>query len=871
MDWETYSEAGYVYHAGDQKWRSILKGKNGLEAVGMAVYAQHPTTEVLCLTYHLPDCYHKHHWKPGDLPPYDLWEWHANGGEIEAHNSGFEFYIWYFVMYARYGWPLPNQKQFRCSMAKARAYSLPGGLDKIGEILKLPPELQKDKAGKALLNKVSIPRSPTKANPELRLYPHTAPELFTEFYGYNDQDVCAEMAVSDLIPDLTPDELDLWLLDQRINLRGVCIDRTALDACISIIEQATIKYQAELQAITEGQVQTVSEVQKMTKWLAEHGTHMYSMEAEDVEQALERTDLPPACRRVLEIRSVLASASVKKVFAISRQLGFDDRLRELFSYCGAPHTGRFAGRGPQPQNLYKGGPDVRRCGGETVDIYADIPCNTLYWKGLNACPMCGTAEQFSEPAEWGVDALDLALEHITTRNLEYVESMWGDPFNVVAGCLRGLFVAAPGADLIASDFSAIEAVVLAVLAGEQWRVDVFRTHGKIYETTLAMITGIPFQEILDFKKRTGKHHPLRTQLGKVPELACFGSDTSVLTDSGWKRIANISTNDKLFDGCEFVAHGGVISRGIREVIIFGGMAVTPDHKFYIGNDEWATAADLKSDVGPLHRALVACPAIAEAPFNSLNESKELIYFFPTGHSHTQVFDVINCGPLNRFTVLTDYGPLIAHNSGFQGSVGAWKQFGADEYMNDEEILANVRKWRAASPMIVKFWYSIEDAARMAIQNPGQAFQYRGIVYEVANDILHCLLPSGRILYYWNPELIPDTLPSGRQVLKITYMGMNSDYKKGPKDWIQLDTYGGKLTENIVQAVARDILAYSMKNVDAAGYAIVMHVHDEIVSEILQGTGSIEEFERIMSTLPPWAADWPLKVGGGWRGRRYRKD
>lgn len=718
-----------MYYPTEQKWRSILKSKNGLEAVGMAVYAQHSTTEILCLAYHLPDGLGSRRWKPGDAPPYDLWEWHNNGGEIEAHNSGFEFYIWYFVLYARHGWPLPRQEQFRCSMAKARAYSLPGGLDKICEILHLPEALKKNRNGKLLINKLSIPRAPTKTNPALRLYPHTAAELFQQFYDYNEQDINAEMAVSELIPDLTPDELELWLLDQRINLRGVYIDRPALDACISIIEQAAVKYQAELQAITGGFVQTASEVAKITKWLAKNGTYVHSMEAEEVELTLARDDLPPACRRVLEIRAVLASASVKKVFAISRQLGFDNRLRELFAYCGADRTGRWAGRGPQPQNLYKGGPDVCRCDGEVFAGSVGAPCNALYWKKLNHCPVCGTQQHFSDPDEWGVDGIELALEHIATRNLDYVELMWGDPFNVVAGCLRGLFVAAPGADLIASDFSAIEAVVLAVLAGEEWRLEVFRTHGKIYETTLAMITGIPLAELLEFKKKTGKHHPLRNQFGKIPELA----------------------------------------------------------------------------------------------------------------------------------------------SGFQGSVGAWKQFGADEYMNDDEILANVRKWRAASPMIVKFWYQIEDAARMAIQNPGQAFRYRDIIYQVANDILHCLLPSGRILYYWHPELHPDTLPSGKQVLKITYMGMNSDYKKGPKGWMRLDTYGGKLTENIVQGVARDILAYSMKNVEAAGYAIVMHVHDEIVSEILHGTGSVQDFEKIMSKLPPWALGWPLKVGGGWRGQRYRKD
>lgn len=103
------------------------------------------------------------------------------------------------------------------------------------------------------------------------------------------------------------------------------------------------------------------------------------------------------------------------------------------------------------------------------------------------------------------------------------------------------------------------------------------------------------------------------------------------------------------------------------------------------------------------------------------------------------------------------------------------------------------------------------------------------------------------------------------------MGWNTDYKKGPTGWLRLETYGGKLCENVVQATARDILTHAMVNVERAGYAVVLHIHDEIVSEVLAGTGSIEEFERIMATLPDWCSDWPIKAAGGWRGSRYRKD
>ena len=103
------------------------------------------------------------------------------------------------------------------------------------------------------------------------------------------------------------------------------------------------------------------------------------------------------------------------------------------------------------------------------------------------------------------------------------------------------------------------------------------------------------------------------------------------------------------------------------------------------------------------------------------------------------------------------------------------------------------------------------------------------------------------------------------------MCWNTDPKKGPRGWIRVDTYGGKLVENLVQATARDILTHAMVNLEDAGYPIVLHVHDEIVSEVLKNFGSIEEFEKIMGTMPLWADGWPIRAAGGWRGKRYRKD
>lgn len=753
LDFETYSEAGYYFDEKAKKWKSITKSPpHGLGAVGAAVYAEHPSTEVLSLAYNLKDGVGPRLWLPGMPPPEDLFAHIVAGGLLEAWNSAFEWHIWHNVCRGRMGWPELPFEQLRDAMAKARAFSLPGALGKAADVLQVAD--QKIADGGRLLNKFSKPRNPTKNDDRRRNHPYDPDhaEDAGKLYDYNLGDIKAESAVSAVIPDLSPSELELWLLDQRINFRGVSIDRDALANCKAIIEQAYEKYTAELQALTGGVVKGASEIQKLSGWLGGQGVRMDSLDADsvdnklrkfklfdgiqktgeipedahpvDVEVALELGQLPnaQAVRRVLEIRSSLGAASVKKLFAIDRRVSKDGRLRDLFAFCGADRTGRFAGRGPQPQNLPNSGPKVLRC--DPVS-----GCGRHYGPHLDACPWCSAPGWASESAEWGIEAVEDALAVIKYGLLQHVETVFGDAVAAVSGCLRGLFSAAPGHDLICSDYSAIEAVVLAALAGEEWRLEVFRTHGEIYEMSAAKITGIPFEEFKRHKEETGDHHPMRKKVGKVAELA----------------------------------------------------------------------------------------------------------------------------------------------SGYQGGYGAWLAFGADKHLEEQEIRDAIKAWRNESPSIVKFWYGLEDAAVAAVQNPGQCYQFRGLTFGVKDDVLYCQLLSGRKLCYHAPRLHPDVTPWGKQVLKLTYMGWNTDYKKGPTGWLRLDTYGGKLCENVVQATARDILTHALVNVEKAGYSVVLHIHDEIVSEVPEGTGDVDEFERIMATLPAWCADWPIKAAGGWRGKRYRKD
>lgn len=732
FDFETYSEAGYIIHPSGKVESAVEGKKGGLPLVGTPVYAMHPSTEILSLAYDLKDGKGRRLWVPGAPFPTDLLEYIASGGIIEAWNITFEFWIWNAVAVRLYGWPELRLEQCRCAMAKARRFSLPGKLEEaLVDALKLQG---KDPAGTALIKKLTRPQSTTKERKEHRWYPHTAWPDFQNFYHYNLEDIRAEDSASMRTPDLTPLELAIWQTDQRINLRGVQVDTEALYAAIRILDQTEEKYTRELVHITQGRITSVSEVEKIGDWLAAHGVEAADITKGTVADLLAPGNLlPDNARRVLEIREMLGSANVKKLRTLALRVDQFGRLRDQYTYCGADRTGRWSAGGVQLQNITAKGPAAVVCN----------TCKTISGVTHGTCPVCLSREVAQVP-EWGISCVEQAVKDLKTLDFDTFEKRWPDVIQTLCGCLRGLFTAKPGHDLIACDFSAIEAVVAAALSGCEWRLEVFRTHGKIYEMSVAKIKCKTLQEYEEYKKVNKRHHPDRA-LGKVAELA----------------------------------------------------------------------------------------------------------------------------------------------SGFGGWIAAWIQFGAD--MPEKEIKDSILAWRAASPEIEHMWggqylwcgpgkwdyrpqlFGLEGAAIAAIQHPGQRCSYRDISYIVINDVLLCRLPSGRHLYYHRPRLVPvaDKLKRGPS-LSITFEGYNSNSQKGPVGWRRQETYGGRLFENVVQGVARDLEAEAMLRVEPAGYPIVMHTHDELCAEVPEGFGSVEEMSALMSTPPAWAKGWPIKAAG-WRHKRYQKD
>ena len=205
--------------------------------------------------------------------------------------------------------------------------------------------------------------------------------------------------------------------------------------------------------------------------------------------------------------------------------------------------------------------------------------------------------------------------------------------------------------------------------------------------------------------------------------------------------------------------------------------------------------------------------------------------------------------------------------GYQGSVGAFRamavNFGFD--LPDAEIKGIVDSWRESRPATVTLWRELENACFQAVKNPGNIYTYRGLKFAIRRNSLAMKLPSGRCLWYVEPRIELKDMPWGDKKAVVAFSGVNSVTRK----WCTQYLYGGLLAENATQAVARDILVAGVRNVEDAEYPVVLHVHDEALSEVPIGFGSVEEYENLLCQSPAWAAGLPL-AAEGWRGRRYRK-
>lgn len=413
---------------------------------------------------------------------------------------------------------------WKCSMVWAATLSLPMGLAKVGEVLAL--DKQKMSEGRGLIYKFCKPDKKTGQ----RVLPEEFPEEWETFRQYNIRDVETEMGIQKMIsPFPCSDELwqEYWI-DQRINDRGVEVDLTLAQNAVEMSRTLSQDLKDRMRDLTG--LENPNSTAQLDLWLREHGVDMESLGKKDVAAVIDATD-DPLIKEVMQLRLQSAKSSVKKYETMLRATCSDGRARGMFQFYGAMRTGRFAGRLLQLQNL---------------------PQNHI-------------------------DNIGLVRELARRDDLEALSVMFDSVPDILSQLIRTAFVAREGSRFIVADFSAIEARVIAWLAGEEWRMKAFAEGKDIYCASASAMFGVPVV-------KHGVNGELR-QKGKVAELACIAEGQQVLTNHGEKPIETVTTDDLVWDGEQWVTHEGVIYKGIKEVMTYEGLTATPDHLVYVEGQE----------------------------------------------------------------------------------------------------------------------------------------------------------------------------------------------------------------------------------------------------------------------------------------------
>ena len=599
-----------------------------------------------------------------------------------AHNAIFER-VCLSVLLARIGYIVkPGQwldaRSWRCSMVLAAMSGLPMSLADIGDALELSD--RKMTEGKRLIELFCKPHhSAGVFGAKQRVERDDCPEDWATFMDYCRRDVEVEREIIRQCSwyPVREAEWELYSIDQAINDYGVCVDRGLAKAAYDLSEQDKPKMLQAMRVMTH--LENPGSDTQLKGWLEEQLGHaVESLDKRVLPEILKEAEAADKTNvvTVLSMRSQIAKSSVSKYKRALDMCCGDGRLRGLMQFYGT-RTGRWTSKGVQLQNLPQN----------------HIPC------------------------------LSSARDMVRAHDAESIELVYGSKQQVLSELIRTMFVARPGCRLCVCDFNAIEARILAWMAGEEWVLEAFRSGKDIYCETASQMFGVP----------VAKHGPnaeLR-QKGKVAVLAL----------------------------------------------------------------------------------------------------------------------------------------------GYQGGVGSLTAMGAARLgMSEDEMTDLVRRWRDANRSIVALWGLVQDSVCNAVSGPGGrvalSMPHTRLVFERHNawSDLTITLPSGRALSY---QRMWQTLDRSTGRYELSYMTTGSDDKSTKRAWGRYKTYGGRLVENITQAIGRDILADVMRRVHEAGYKVVCHIHDELVIEVPDET-HLPTIEAMFSVTPSWAEGLPLK-GAGYICDFYYKD
>lgn len=638
-----------------------------LRKSGVYPYANSPDFEILLLAYSYDDGPVKIlDLAGGDAIPTQLRkDLLSNKFDKYAHNALFER-----VCLDAYNITIPPE-QWVCTAVLASGAGLPMSLESVSKVLELGDD-GKLSTGRALIRYFCIPCKPTNTNGKRtrNLREHDL-EKWEEFKTYCIGDVVAEKAVCEILEDnhLSEFERQVYNLDQKINDAGILVDSILVENAVAV--DAEIKEEAMGKLYKLTQLANPNSGPQLLNWVnTQEGLEYTSFDKAERKNMYDNTSNPKV-RSALRLKNLLSKTSVMKYVAMVNASGQDGRIRGLLQFYGAGRTGRWAGRLVQVQNL---------------------PRNKI-------------------------KTLDEARTFLRNGDLFALETIYENPSDILSQLVRTALISKEGHSLVVSDFSAIEARVLAWLAGETWRLDVFKSEADIYKASVSLMKNKPVEEVTDDE---------RQEEGKVAELAL----------------------------------------------------------------------------------------------------------------------------------------------GYQGSVGALIAMGAEKLgWSEIKMKRIVSDWRAASPNIVKFWDKVGSAAIKCVAHNTAVIvrlPFTKIVFRMEDGNMVIRLPSGRKLVYRKASITTNQWdrPS------VKYLGQIPMSKA----WGWIPTYGGKITENIVQAIARDLLAEALIKIDEEDIKIVMHIHDEVVVEVPTeyAEGTLEVMNNIMAEEIEWAPELPLK-GEGFITEYYQKD